>query len=238
MARTGLTYLWAGERAKAMRRRGWDLKRFRPGTRKGVARKRYDAAAFRALWNASRSLPRVAAALGITPVAVKARLRALRRRGVALDPATRSPVAVTAAEGFERHVRRRPGCWAWTGRVDHYGNARVWFGHDLTVSARKVSWELRTGSPVPAGVVVAATCGNGACTNPDHLVLANHSAASRKVNARLRPLGIVAGPERRHPLRCSYCGAPFLGEIRQKRRQDRGRPVQCSMGCRARKGAA
>ena len=61
------------------------------------------------------------------------------------------------------------GCWLWQGRVEPGGHGQFTRGGKV-LRAHRVAWE-ETHGPVPDGVLVAHTCGEPSCCNPDHLFL-------------------------------------------------------------------
>ena len=66
------------------------------------------------------------------------------------------------------------GCWEWTGQIANSGYGRLKVrdmrGELCMQSAHHVSYEAFIG-PLPAGMLVAQTCNNRLCINPEHLKL-------------------------------------------------------------------
>ena len=60
-------------------------------------------------------------------------------------------------------VRGRQDCWPWQGPVDPDGRARY-----ERSRADSRAYELMRG-PLPPGVDLRHTCGNGRCVNPEHM---------------------------------------------------------------------
>ena len=81
-------------------------------------------------------------------------------------------LARTPAKRFEAMVTKGPGCWLWTGSVDHLGYGQ--FSIDVpvvgkrTVRAHRFSWEQARG-PLPPGGAIIHKCGIRLCVRPDHL---------------------------------------------------------------------
>lgn len=81
-----------------------------------------------------------------------------------------SPITgmTTPEERMEYYTDRSGDCWIWRGNLSARGYGRikikgkVWMAHRL-------SYELATGEPLPAGLVLHHICANKACVNPDHL---------------------------------------------------------------------
>ena len=68
---------------------------------------------------------------------------------------------------FWSKVEITDDCWLWSGakNKDGYGSIRI---EGKTVSAHRVSYELRFGS-IPQGLVIDHVCRVHHCVNPDHL---------------------------------------------------------------------
>jgi len=83
-------------------------------------------------------------------------------------------------EEFAAKVRRlmgprRDGCMPWRGTVDNRGYGRVKLPKrvvqvNIPVRATRLVLILTTGELPPEGAVVAHTCDNPVCVNPDHLL--------------------------------------------------------------------
>ena len=102
--------------------------------------------------------------------------------------------------------RKPEDCWSWLGRIADNGCAMKQF-HGALTTARRWLWSQLFG-PIPSGYIVAATCGNGACTNPHHLRLCMMADAVRaSPGTTLLPADVAelrACPFRSQPLAEAY----------------------------------
>lgn len=65
---------------------------------------------------------------------------------------------------FEQFViRKKHGCWKWSGKVDYQGYAVI-----AGVKAARISWEKRYGL-IPFGKCILHKCDNPECTKYRHL---------------------------------------------------------------------
>jgi hypothetical protein len=69
------------------------------------------------------------------------------------------------------------GCWVWMGAVTNAGYG-VCSNGKKTAQAHRVSYEAFVGE-IPAGMIIAHTCDNSLCVNPNHLWLATHKQNSQ-----------------------------------------------------------
>jgi HNH endonuclease len=70
---------------------------------------------------------------------------------------------------WARVVKHEPGCWEWTGFLNHDGYGLLSRGR-TKVGAHRLSWEIHFGS-IPDGMYVCHHCDNPQCARPDHLFL-------------------------------------------------------------------
>lgn len=88
------------------------------------------------------------------------------------DPLWRRPMV---EEQFWARVRRRDGCWDWTGDTSSSGYGICPGGkRKVRFLAHRVSWRLFYG-PIPVGMEVCHRCDNPPCANPQHLFLGTHA---------------------------------------------------------------
>lgn len=64
-------------------------------------------------------------------------------------------------------------CWLWNGGLDGHGRPQKRH-NGKTVYVRRVVRELADGEPVPANLVVPASCGHKLCVSPDCSSRATH----------------------------------------------------------------
>ncbi len=79
----------------------------------------------------------------------------------------------SAAKVFHRFwskVDKGDGCWEWKAARDGDGYGLFTFPWGIFF-AHRVSYELATAEPIPAGLVIDHLCRNKACVNPAHLEL-------------------------------------------------------------------
>ncbi len=88
----------------------------------------------------------------------------VRRTGLKGGPLVTPEIVALFWQRVERNGDE--SCWGWRGSVNIQGIAVLMF-ENTTFTARRVSYEVRTGEP-PRGILYNR-CGNRTCTNPDHL---------------------------------------------------------------------
>ncbi len=71
-----------------------------------------------------------------------------------------------------RIVKRRSGCWEWTGSSGSMGHGEIMRDpiSRKKMGTHRVAWELVNG-PIPEGLCVLHKCDNPPCCNPEHLFL-------------------------------------------------------------------
>lgn len=81
-------------------------------------------------------------------------------------------------------------CWQWLGpKTDAGHGKKTYLGR--CVMAHRWVWEMLFG-PIPAGLVVYATCGTAGCTNPHHLACGYIADARRQAtDVKLLPADIA-----------------------------------------------
>ncbi len=86
--------------------------------------------------------------------------------------------------------KRAEDCWVWLGSKTPDGHGKkTYLGQN--VMAHRWMWEILFG-PIPAGLVVYATCGTTGCTNPHHLACGFIADARRQASdAKLFPADIA-----------------------------------------------
>lgn len=87
------------------------------------------------------------------------------------------------------------GCWMWGGSVNSKGLptiARKVDGKHKTISGRRWVY-MASGRSLNKSEVVATTCDNKSCLNPDHLKKTTYSAAQKKSNKADPSLRIKRG---------------------------------------------
>lgn len=87
----------------------------------------------------------------------------MKRHGSLDTPLRSKPVA----DRFWAKVDKTETCWVWTGakRDGGYGV----FKAERLVPAHRFSYQMATGSAVPADMEVDHICHNPSCVNPEHL---------------------------------------------------------------------
>jgi len=85
-------------------------------------------------------------------------------------------------------VSKQDDCWVWSGgRYETgYGMFFMRRGSRKTFSAHRVSWQMKHGKEVPAGMLICHTCDNRLCVNPDHLYAGTHRDNNRDTIKRNR----------------------------------------------------
>ncbi len=78
------------------------------------------------------------------------------------------PTARPLEERFWEKVDASGDCWEWTASCQPSGYGQISIGHDGTLLAHRVAWELLV-SPIPIGMQLDHLCRNKRCVNPDHL---------------------------------------------------------------------
>lgn len=81
-------------------------------------------------------------------------------------------------------------CWIFQGAVTPQGYGKVCVGKKHQ-SCQRWMFEQLFG-PVPEGLKVSATCANGLCINPYHLVLRRHAETIRQGNSAVLTPGDLA----------------------------------------------
>jgi hypothetical protein len=74
-------------------------------------------------------------------------------------------------------------CWIWTGAQDGHGRAQTRHGGKV-VYVRRLVRELTDNKPIPAGFVVAASCGNKLCVSPVCSCVATEKERAQMAAAR------------------------------------------------------
>lgn len=74
------------------------------------------------------------------------------------------PNAIPREARFWARVSKTPGCWLWIGSLNNRG-----YGKLGKIYAHRLAWEIETGEPIPAGLVIDHKCFNRSCVNPAHL---------------------------------------------------------------------
>lgn len=82
-------------------------------------------------------------------------------------------------EKIKMHCLECGDCLLWQGSKNDKGHPTAG-----PRSARRVVWELAKGRALKPSELVAVTCGQKGCLNPEHLTLTNRSEVSAKSNAR------------------------------------------------------
>lgn len=59
-------------------------------------------------------------------------------------------------------------CWEWVGSKDKDGYGKFYF-HGKYYRPHRFSWELEHKEKIPNGLVIAHSCDNPGCVNPNHL---------------------------------------------------------------------
>lgn len=89
---------------------------------------------------------------------------------------------------YDSKVARLPGvgCWFFTGAIHPHGHGRFWVGtyrdahgasRDAVVIAHRFAWALRHGiDALTAAPVLAHTCDEASCQNPDHPTVSSNAA--------------------------------------------------------------
>jgi transposase-like protein len=190
----------------------------------------------RDLYLSGMSERQIAVSLGVHASAVhRALVRAfvpMRRKGEALTEKGRASLSSprsTIESRFWSKVCFGPGCWAWTSLIDDQGYGRLLVKGKKAL-VHRVSYELFSGAPIPAGAVVMHDCDNPRCVRPDHLRLGtqkeNMADAARR--GRMAAQAVMHCP-RGHPYSeentrhaagrrmCRQCNRDRLRTNRQKR---------------------
>lgn len=81
-------------------------------------------------------------------------------------------------------------CWIFQGTATRYGNGQVKVA-GKTYTCQRWMFEQLFG-PVPDGMRITSTCGNGLCINPYHLVAQVHADIIRGSNQAVLTSGDVA----------------------------------------------
>ncbi|MDO7847580.1 HNH endonuclease [Hymenobacter sp. M29] len=83
---------------------------------------------------------------------------------------TKNQPLLTPEQRFWGMVRKKEGCWEWTGYKNPKGYGYLMVKAGKPTGAHRFSYELHKG-PIPKGLFVCHTCDNPVCSNPDHLFL-------------------------------------------------------------------
>ncbi len=89
------------------------------------------------------------------------------------------------------------GCWRWTGRKNTAGYG--WVRHDDISEktggnlAHRVAWDITHPEKLCKGWIVAHTCDNPACINPEHLFLATRKDNNR--DATVKGRAVIPTPD-------------------------------------------
>ena len=97
-------------------------------------------------------------------------------------PPRRGPKARDPKDRFAEHVVRQGDCLVWTGAVGPDGYGKFWLD-GKTWPAHRAAYHLWIG---PIQGLVARTCSNELCVNPDHLVESTASEVRAKAHRELK----------------------------------------------------
>lgn len=92
---------------------------------------------------------------------------------------------------FDRTVKRKSGCWEWTGHLSHkgYGMVTITSGKAKysSLRAHRVSWLLAKGK-IPKDLHVLHKCDNRKCVNTKHLFLGTNAdnIADKTAKSKIR----------------------------------------------------
>ena len=96
-------------------------------------------------------------------------------------------------ERFWSKVNKTNTCWLWTGASNHGGYGILSLGGRAHI-AHRLSFEMHTGKPVPAGKMICHRCDTPACVNPAHLYAG--TAATNAADRRKRVKREVVLPKK------------------------------------------
>ena len=96
--------------------------------------------------------------------------RRQQARGIAPQPIR---PRTTPEDRYHSAVVQAPGCWHWSGRINHAGYG-VMTIENRNVLAHRFSYELLVG-PIPPGAEIDHICHTRDCSNPDHLRPVTHA---------------------------------------------------------------
>lgn len=86
--------------------------------------------------------------------------------------------------------KRADECWDWLGIKTPAGHGKKTY-NGRNIFAHRWMWEILFG-PIPAGLVVYATCGTKGCVNPSHLACGFMADANRNsIQAKLLPADVA-----------------------------------------------
>lgn len=85
------------------------------------------------------------------------------------------PLRGSTAERLWSKVCKTDCCWLWFGATRPDGYGKMMRGHQRTVLAHRVSYEVACG-PIPDDKIITHTCDVKQCVRPEHLQLGTKSS--------------------------------------------------------------